>query len=73
MAEREREISVDKDTVKRIRAECQTREDTIEKMEGEFPSSGKQLQGIIQTLGMFDYYRRSLVAAETGFFPFELG
>jgi hypothetical protein len=60
MEERERELSVvlhraegDKDTLDRIKTEYQTCEQAIKKMEAEFCSSGKELQGIVQELGIF--------------------
>lgn len=42
-----------RDSASRIRKEHQAHKDSIRKMEGEFSSSGKQLQGILQTLDIF--------------------
>lgn len=47
-----RRIDVGRGTANRIRMEQQACEDSIKRMEGEFSSSGKQLQGILQTLGI---------------------
>lgn len=47
-----RRIDIGRSTTNRIRKEQQTCEDSIKKMEGEFSSSGKQLQGILQALGI---------------------
>jgi phytoene dehydrogenase-like protein len=41
-----------RDMASRIREEHQYHEDSIRKMESEFSSSGKELQGILQTLGI---------------------
>jgi hypothetical protein len=60
MAARERDLSVvlhradsHKDTLDRIKMEYQTCEQAIKRMEAEFCSSGKELQGIVQELGIF--------------------
>jgi hypothetical protein len=60
MAARERELTVvlhradsHKDTLDRIKTEYQACEQAIKKMEAEFCSSGKELQGIVQGLGIF--------------------
>jgi len=60
IADREREVSVvvhridsQFDTVNRIKMDCQAYEQEIKKMEAEFSSSGKQLQGIVQALDIF--------------------
>lgn len=47
-----RRIDVGRGTANRIRMEQQACEDSIKRMEGEFSSSGKQLQGILQALGI---------------------
>lgn len=47
-----RRIDVGIGTANRIRMEQQACEDSIKRMEGEFSSSGKQLQGILQALGI---------------------
>lgn len=60
MAERERELSVvlhradsHKDTLDRIKSEYQTCEQAIKKIEAESCSSEKELQAIVQELGIF--------------------
>lgn len=47
-----RRIDVGRGTANRIRMEQQACEDSMKRMKGEFSSSGKQLQGIWQALGI---------------------
>jgi hypothetical protein len=60
IVERKRELTVvlhrvdnHTDTLDRIKTEYETCEQAIKQMEAEFCSSGKQLQGIVQKLGIF--------------------